>query len=409
MPGISEPVDRVSVLEAVTDVALRHMKLDEFLRAVLVRIQQLFEVDTASVLLYDSAAEVLTVEASVGMDEVGHGVTVPLGVGFTGRVGATRSPVVLDRVDHTTVMSPLLWRRGLRALLGVPMLAGDDLVGVLHVGSLTPRRFTEEDTRLLHLVADRVALTIQAEVSGAERAAATALQRSLLPTRFPAIDGLRFAARYIPGTGMTVGGDWYDVFTLPGDRLGVVIGDVAGHGLAAAVVMGRLRSALRAYALIYGSPAEVLTNLHAKVSHFEQRSMATVAYGVIDLATSRLTLSLAGHLPPALALPGQAATLLTAPPDIPIGLGLTPPWPRRETVIDLPPGSVLALYTDGLVERPGHLLDPYLRQFLDAITHDDPNTICTQVTETLLGAAPARDDVALLVVRLTPGDGLATT
>nr|WP_253838553.1 GAF domain-containing SpoIIE family protein phosphatase [Actinokineospora globicatena] len=398
----SEPVDRVSVLEAVTDVALRHLKLDEFLRAVLDRIQRLFEVDTASVLLHDSAADVLTVAASVGMDEAGHGVTVPVGAGFTGRVAATRAPVVLDRVDHTTVVSPLLWRRGLHALLGVPMLAGGELVGVLHIGSVTPRRFTAEDTQLLNLVADRVALTIQADVNSAERAAATALQRSLLPARFPAVDGFSFAARYIPGTSMTVGGDWYDVFTLPGDRLGLVIGDVAGHGLAAAVVMGRLRSALRAYALIYTSPAKVLTNLHAKVSHFEHRSMATAAYGVIDLTTRQLTLSVAGHLPPVLALPGHPATLLTAPADIPIGLGITPKRPRRDTVIDLPPGAVLAFYTDGLIERPGHALDPYLDQLLSTITQADPNTICTHVTESLLGDTPPRDDVALLVLRLTP-------
>ncbi|WP_026422147.1 PP2C family protein-serine/threonine phosphatase [Actinokineospora inagensis] len=403
MSGSTGPVDRVSVLEAVTDVGLRHMKLDEFLRAVLARIQELFEVDTASVLLYDAAAEVLTVEASMGMDEeVSHGVTVAMGAGFTGQVAATRAPVILDRVDATTVVSPLLWRRGLRALLGVPLLAGGDLVGVLHVGSLTPRRFTTDDSHLLHLVADRIAQAIQADVNNADRAAATALQRSLLPTRFPAVPGLDFAARYIPGTSMTVGGDWYDVFTLPGDRLGIVIGDVTGHGLAAAVVMGRLRSALRAYALIFDSPADVLAHLHTKVSHFERRSMATVAYGVIDLDTHGLTLSLAGHPPPALALPDRAATLLCVPADIPIGLGLTPPQPRRDTTIALPPGAVLAFYTDGLVERPGQSLDPYLDRMLDNITHDDPAAICTQVTEALLGSDPVRDDVALLVARLTP-------
>nr|WP_285501185.1 GAF domain-containing SpoIIE family protein phosphatase [Actinokineospora sp. NBRC 105648] len=402
---MSGPADRVSVLEAITDVALRHLELEEFLGEVLRRVRELFEVDTATAVLYDPGTERLAVTATAGMEEeVRQGTTIALGEGFTGRIAASREPIVLDRVDNTTVLSPLKWRKGLSALLGVPMLARGDLVGVLHVGSLVPRRFTDADTRLLHLVADRVALTVQAETTSAERAATTALQRSLLPTRFPLVDGMSFAARYLPGAPTAVGGDWYDVFPLPGDRLGVVIGDVAGHGLAAAVVMGRLRSALRAYALDYDSPAEVLGKLHRKVSHFEDRAMATVSYGIVDLATRRITLSSGGHLPPVFAAPERAACLVPVEPDPPVGLNIPVPRGRRETTLDLPAGSVLVFYTDGLVERRGHSIDTHLARLTAAVVPAPPDTVCAQVVDALIGPEPATDDVALLVLRLLPRD-----
>ncbi|MCP2274137.1 GAF domain-containing protein [Actinokineospora diospyrosa] len=396
----SSPTDRVSVLEAITDVELRHMELDESLLALLARVRELFEVDTATILLYDATTQRLSVRATLGIEEeIRHGVTIDLGAGFAGRVAATRRPVILDRVDQTTVASPALWRKGLRALLGVPILVREELIGVLHVGSLTVREFTEADTHLLLLVADRVALAIQAETTSAERAATTALQRSLLPTRFPDVAGVSFAARYVPGAVAGLGGDWYDVFQLPSGRVGVVIGDVAGHGLGAAVVMGRLRSALRAYALENDSPAQVLTKLHGKVSHFEQSSMATVAYAVIDLADRTVTVSSAGHPPPVLAVPGRPSVLAAITPDPPVGLGLHSRRPRRDTVLDLPDGAVLAFYTDDLVERRGKALDPFLDRLTEAVTPERPEAVCGRVMDALVDAAPTQDDIALLVAR----------
>src|SRR5204863_5015805 len=117
-------------------------------------------------------------------------------------------------------------------------------------------------------------------------AAAAALQRSLLPSPLPATAGAQMAVRYVPGEG-TVGGDWYDVFTLPSGQLGVVIGDMTGSGLPAAVIMGRMRSALRAYALDTCDPAEVLARLVRKMQHFEPGAVATVAYVVFDPSLDR--------------------------------------------------------------------------------------------------------------------------
>ena len=144
-------------------------------------------------------------------------------------------------------------------------------------------------------------------------------QRGLLPSALPAIPGVESAARYVPGAA-SVSGDWYDVFTLPSGELCVAMGDVAGHGLRAAVVMGRMRSALRAYALESPDPAEVLHRLDRKIEHFEPGAMATVLYAVCHPALRWACVSAAGHLPPVLACPGQPAALLEIAPDLPIGV-----------------------------------------------------------------------------------------
>ena len=172
-------------------------------------------------------------------------------VGAVARV----QPAVIEHVDETNVVNPILIGLGIRSLLGAPLVASGQVIGVLHVGTLTPRSFSPTDVRLLQMVADRVALAIDARRTNAERAAASALQRSLSPARLPAVPGMELAARYLPGEKGSVGGDWYDVFRLPEGRIGMVIGDVVGRGLPAALVMGRLRSALRAYAIETSDPA----------------------------------------------------------------------------------------------------------------------------------------------------------
>src|SRR5262249_44946365 len=159
---------------------------------------------------------------------------------------STKAPVIIDVVSTDTVVSPILRNTGVNTLIGVPMVVGADVVGVLHLGTFAPRRFTEQDIALLQLVAVRAALASPGSQSHADRTAAVALQRSLGPSRLPRLDRVELAARYLPGHDLGVGGDWFDVFVLPNGYVGIVVGDVSGHGLRAAVVMGRLRSALRA-------------------------------------------------------------------------------------------------------------------------------------------------------------------
>ena len=403
------PAGRLRDIEAVTDAALSRLDEQSLLNALLERVKKVLEADTAAVLLLDKPAGQLVATAASGLEEeVRQGVRIPLGTGFAGRIAATREPVILTTVDHTTVRNPLLVDRGIRSLLGVPLLVGGNVIGVLHVGSLTGRQFGQRDAELLQLAADRAALALHSLMSQDDALAAVALQRSLLPTALPVIAGLDLAARYVTGSG-TVGGDWYDVFTLPDGRLGVVVGDVAGSGLEAAVIMGRMRSALRAYVLETADPATALRMLDRKIQYFEADAMATMLYGLYTPGTGEFVVSSAGHIPPVLAAPGRPGGLLPLRPDPPIGNADDPR--RRTATFFVPPGGFLCCFTDGLVERRDRAIDRGIDQIsaiLDeqiAVGPDASDTVespaehaCAAVMRTLVGTAPAQDDIAVLML-----------
>ena len=153
---------RLEHLQAVTDAALAHLSLDDLLSVLLPRITDILRADTCAVLLTDDTGRELVARAAVGIEEeVERGVRIPVGRGFAGKVAAGGAPVFIPDVQHAEVLNPILREKGIRSLLGVPLVAGDDVIGVLHVGSLTPRTFTRDDTDLLQLVADRVALAIE--------------------------------------------------------------------------------------------------------------------------------------------------------------------------------------------------------------------------------------------------------
>ena len=290
--------DRLRDIQSITDAELSRLDDQDLLAALLERTKDILGADTAAVLLLDWSSGQLIATAAAGLEEeVRQGVRIPLGRGFAGRIAAGHKPVILDRVDHSTVLNPILLARGIRSLMGVPLVAGGRVIGVLHVGSLTGRTFTDQDVELLQMAADRAAAAVHSMTTRADAVAALALQRSLIPSAPPVVAGAEIAARFVAGQG-GVGGDWYDVFTLPSGELGLVIGDVAGSGLQAAVIMGRMRSALRAYALETTDPAEVLTRLDRKMQHFEPDALATVLYAVIEPGLSRAHISSAGHIPP---------------------------------------------------------------------------------------------------------------
>jgi anti-sigma regulatory factor (Ser/Thr protein kinase)/putative methionine-R-sulfoxide reductase with GAF domain len=390
--------DRLRRIGSVSDSALAHIDGDQVLTELLDRIRKGLDADTAVVLLLESGGRELIATATQGIEtEVRQGVRVPLGKGFAGRVAAEKRPVMLDRIDNTTVLNQLLWEKGIQTLLGVPLLVGGEVLGVLHVGSLRPRRFTDDDVEFLQTAADRVALSVRAHQSEAARAAATRLQHSLLPAQLPTVPSLDFAARYVPGGRSIVAGDWYDVFTLPNGWMGIVIGDVVGHDLPAAVVMGRLRSALRAYSLETTDPAGVLTRLDRKAQHFEPGMMATVLYGTLEPTFDRLYLSSAGHLAPVLARPGKPAEFAGLPIDPPIGA--VREAQRRTTTIDLPPGTLTCFYTDGLVERRHTPLDDGLELLRATVVARPSGEVCAQVMAELIGEYVPEDDVALLAFR----------
>lgn len=397
--GVSRaPDQRLHRVESLTDSALAHLDVEDLLNELLDRVRELLRVDTAAVLLLDSSGRYLVATAARGLEEeVRQGTCVPLGRGFAGRIAADKRPVIIDDVNHSDVLNPLLRHKGIRSLLGAPLLIGGAVIGVIHVGTVAASAFTDEDVDLLQVVADRAALATQASLSRVDRAAATALQHGLVPARLPEVAGYEFAARYVAGQGGGVGGDWYDVFVLPSGAVGVAVGDIVGAGLSAAVVMGRLRSALRAYALDHDDPAEVLTHLDRTVQHFEPDTMATVLYAVIDPPAQRLQLSVAGHPVPVLALPDRPPTLLDLPIDLPMGVRAQ--RRRRTSTVELPPGALACFYTDGLVERRNSTLDAGLERLRTAVTTDCAESVCAHVMNKLVGHESPDDDIALLTVR----------
>jgi sigma-B regulation protein RsbU (phosphoserine phosphatase) len=391
---------RLQQIQAITDVALSHLEDQDLLGEVLDRVREILEVDTAVVLLLDETGQRLVAAAARGIEEeVRQSVQGPVGRGFAGRVAAERRPVIIEDVGSASVVNPLLVQRGIHSLLGTPLLVGGDLLGVLHVGSLTTRRFTADEVEFLQLAADRAALAAHSLRATAERAAVRELQRSLVPATLPMIADVEMAARYSPGTA-SVGGDWYDVFRLPSGELGVVMGDVAGQGLRAAVIMGRMRSALRAYALEFDDPARVLDKLDRKMQYFEPGVMATVLYAVCDPELKWARIASAGHWPPVLAAPRGTAGLVEISQGILIGVDEAPR--RASTTVRVPDGAVLCFYTDGLIERPGIMIETSLVRLCESIVPGSPDMVCAAVMSALVGRETVRDDIALLTLRRTP-------
>ncbi|MEV0601229.1 SpoIIE family protein phosphatase [Streptomyces sp. NPDC050315] len=344
--------------------------------------------------------------------------------------------------------------------LAVPMVARDTVVGLVQFSRTKgSESFGERDTALAVELAARAAVCIDnARLYRREHERALILQRSLLPPGDPEAAGLDIACRYLPGTTATeVGGDWFDVIELPGHRTALVVGDVMGRGLRAAVAMGELRTAVRTLALLDLEPAEVLSALdeiarglgatgsdgrsgprrrgaaasvgpeagaygitdagaygsteagaeagaHAgsrrtdRAADLSEVYLATCVYAVYDPVTRRCTFANAGHLPPVLVEEGEDALLLDVPPGMPLGVGGEP---FEETEVELPDGALLALYTDGLVESRDHPLDEGLQAFRTALSAAGRplEDACDHVLSAL-DTRHGEDDIALLMARV---------
>jgi len=399
---------RLTDLQRLTDTTLTSLDLDNLLEELLSRVRDIISVDTAAVLLFERGADGLVARAACGIeDEVRQGVRVPVGVGFAGRIAATRQTVRLDRVDSTTVFNPILWEKGIQTMLGVPLLRGHELLGVMHIGRLDGRPFSDGDEALLQVVADRISGAIQTRQLADERAATGLLERSLLPTKLPKYPGLAFATRYVGAEHMTIGGDWYDIFTVPSGQLWIVMGDVAGHGLEAAVVMGRVRSALRAYSLLDEPPERVLDLVDRKVIHFELGAIVTVACAVLDPPFDTMRIALAGHPPPMIVAKGQRGALADVEPSPPIGTRFSF-GSRQSTTIALPAESVVAFYTDGLIERRGESLDVGFSRLQEAMSLGPPEDVARDIMRRVIGDYVPQDDIALVVMRRSGPTPLAT-
>lgn len=245
------------------------------------------------------------------------------------------------------------------------------------------------------------------EASAREHRIADELQRSLLPERTFQPDHLDVATFYRPGVeGTQVGGDWYDVIELGAGRAALVIGDVMGRGVRAAAVMGQLRSATRAYARLDLPPADVLELLDGVVSELGANQIVTCVYAIFDPTDRSLVYANAGHLPPLLSVPGEGVRRLASASGPPLGGG---PFTLREEQVELPVGALLALYTDGLVERRDRDIDTRLDELGDALAAqgDEIDAIPARLVEALI-PGELDDDVAVLVARV-PGGSSQTT
>lgn len=370
----------VGGMQALVDAALAHRSLDGILRDLVAQVRGVLDAGAATIYLVGESGE-LTPGAAAPEGR-------PEGEEFAARVADSREAMLAR--DST--------------LIGVPLLAEGEVTGVLVAGAEGPRAFTGEDLTLLRLAAERVGLAIaHARVYEREHRIAETLQRSLLPDRLPHLPGLEAAARYLPAASEAeVGGDWYDVIPIAGGAVGLVMGDVAGKGLAGASMVGRLRSALRAYALEGHDAGHVVERLNRLLwAEAEETQMATMLYVIVDPAASTVRWVNAGHPPPLIVSRGEVS-FLTGEASVPLGVLPFPTY--EESSAPLEPGSMLLLYTDGLVERPGEHIDDGLAQLAERVREapKNPQALLDHLLGTLVPSGGASDDVALLTLHNLP-------
>ena len=293
-----------------------------------------------------------------------------------------------------------LRRLMLGSALVVPLLAGGGVIGVLTVARQEPDAYPDEDVRLVEDLAVRMATAVDNAVRyRQERDTALTLQRSLLPRSLPQLPGLQVAHRYLPGTvGAEVGGDFYDVLALPGGKVGLVVGDVMGRGVAAAAVMGQLRAAVRAYAVVEQRPAVLLQLVDAAAGSLEQTAITTCLYGVFDPVARTLRLASAGHLPLLVLHRDGGGEFVELEPGPPLGVAGSKPV---EVEVDVPDGAVLLLFTDGLVEGRHQPVEEgllALRNAVSAMQGLDVETLCDALLHAMGRDSTPDDDSALLAV-----------
>ncbi|MGW7418684.1 SpoIIE family protein phosphatase [Streptomyces sp. NPDC054813] len=293
------------------------------------------------------------------------------------------------------------------SLIAVPLVARGVVLGVAaFYRGRDPTPFGDDDRSLAQELAARAALSIDnARRYTRERTMVLALQRSLLPQGLPDQDAVEVAHRYLPAES-DVGGDWYDVIPLSGTRVGLMVGDVVGHGMLSAATMGRLRTAARSFAELDFPPEEVLTHLDNLVGRLDREDPAaaeagilgaTCLYAVYDPTTQQCTMARAGHPPPALVRPDGTVSFHELPAGPPLGLG---GLPFEAVDVDLPEGSLLVLYTDGLIEDRYRDVDVALDRLRAVLAQPGrtPDETCQAILNSVAPVHPG-DDIALLVAR----------
>ncbi|KUN01116.1 PAS sensor protein [Streptomyces yokosukanensis] len=325
-------------------------------------------------------------------------------------LGQAGEPEFVEWLEERNARSPegRPYRQGVHSVVAVPLRARGTTLGVaVCVRSTHPDDYGPDDAVFAEELGSRAAVSIDnARRFARERTTALALQHSLLPRGLPGQAAVEVAHRYLPcGSLAGIGGDWFDVIPLSGGRVGLVVGDVVGHGIQSSATMGRLRTAVRTLADVDLPPDELLTHLDDLVTHLGAEDIgqevaelgATCLYAVYDPVSRRLNLAAAGHPAPAVVLPGNAAESVPMSAGPPLGVG---GLPFEATELVLPEGSVVALYTDGLIEDRGRDLDGATEELRRALGAPAASldALCDGVLKAVLPDQHS-DDVALLLVR----------
>ncbi|MFI1151363.1 SpoIIE family protein phosphatase [Streptomyces sp. NPDC020817] len=321
----------------------------------------------------------------------------------------TGRPMFFESMEHLASAYPgipLDAHVGARAFL--PLIASGRPVGSCILGFDAPRGFSPEERTVLTALAGLIAQALErAQRYDTEAALARGLQAALLPHRLPVREHVETVGRYLPGTqGMDVGGDWYDVVETGGGLLALVIGDVQGHGVAAAATMGQLRSAVRAFTLGGSPPEQVMAGTNRLLIGLDPGQFASCCYVLLDPVSGLARAVRAGHPQPLLRHADGRAEVLDLPGGVVLGIDLGATYPVTD--LRLAPGSVLALYTDGLVEEAGKDIDVGVERLRAALAAARPSPL-TETADRLIGGAgdssERPDDIALLLASRTDGRG----
>ncbi len=397
-PAVSASLELAGTLRALAGLSLSQSSPDDLLAGIAeLAVETVAGCQAAGVTLVSDGS----VETRVATDPlvrrleqieyaVGEGPCIEaLG---TGEARVSVSLVAERRWLHFTTAAI---EQGVRSTLAVPLLIEGSPIGALNLYASVPDAFDRDAQTLTAALAQHAAaLVADARAYREHQQMVTALQRRLLPQTLPRLEQVELAVRYLPSSEtLTIGGDWYDAIQLGPRMLGLTIGDVAGHGLDSAAVMGQLRAVLRAYALEGHPPAWVLAQSHRFLAGLDPELLATCCYLILDTASGELTWASAGHPPAVVRAPGGTVRFLDGEPGPPLGTPVQASHPEGRTQLEA--GSLLVLYTDGLVERRDESIDAGLDRLAAA-----------------LGAGPwpaeaALDHLIAEVLRTEPNDDVA--
>jgi len=398
---------RLTQIQSVTDAALSGLGVDELADQLLRKIREVLEADSATLLLLDKTGTMLVEHTTVGAQTGEATIPIPMGRGIAGTIASTMSPIVAEDLSTYEVVRPWLVR-SMRSLMGVPLVYNGAVMGVIHVATRTRRRFTADEIEVAELAANRIAAALErASLYDSRSAMAQALQRSLLPSSLPEIDGVELAALYHPfSPDHEICGDFYDVYPHGEGTWGVVVGDVSGKGPKAAAIMGLVAHTMRALARYESRPSAVLTALNDTLLAAERMTDEQFCTACEMRLRSepdhlRITLCLAGH-PLPLLLRADGSVEEAGLPGTLLGSFRDPEL--HDVALDLQPGDALVAYTDGLVERRDVGIDEgqqELAELLSTCTELSAEGIVARISRELVERVSLDDDVAVFVIRKT--------